>query len=151
MKKCLCIILALLMTAGCFSAFAEAPEQLQIDIDLTEMDETMAYERLVGILRRSNAYIGQIIRISGVLELYYDEATDTLYTSCMISDPSRPGSSEIMEFVWDDAPEDRDDYPSFGTELTVTGRFETYWEDGVLFAHLVDTKVEWFQARTYLA
>ncbi len=34
-------------------------------------------------------------------------------------------------------------YPEMGTDLTVTGRLETYMEGEYMFMHLVDAEVVW--------
>lgn len=35
-----------------------------------------------------------------------------------------------------------EDYPELGTEITVTGTFQTYEEDGYLYCHLIDARME---------
>ncbi len=36
-----------------------------------------------------------------------------------------------------------DDYPAEGTNIVVTGRLESYEEDGFLYLHLVNAEVLW--------
>ena len=48
-----------------------------------------------------------------------------------------------LEFVWDDGTHAfPDEYPEPGTEVEVTGTFETYDENGVTYCHLVGSTLE---------
>lgn len=48
--------------------------------------------------------------------------------------------SQGLEFVLEGTYAYPQDYPSLGTEITVTGEFRTYEESGNLYSHLTDAK-----------
>ncbi len=142
MKKILCalFVLILLLTSTALAQTVKAPEA--VDLDLSQMSGTVAYAQVYQMMYEPEAYEGKIIRIAGYFDVFKDEATGMVYTSCIIPDASACCAQGI-EFVWAGEHAWPDAYPEPGASLTVTGRFETYLEDGWMYIHLVDAIVIW--------
>ena len=142
MKRICAALLACLMLLGCFSALGETEK---VDYDLSAAGYTIAYAHLYDMLLNPDAYLGKTVRISGWLDIYYDEAVDYAYLSCILRDPTACCVTGL-EFLWDEGKVYPEDYPEYGTPLTVTGRLETYQDGGWEYVHLTDTQVEWENA-----
>ena len=73
--------------------------------------------------------------------LYEDTEKDVVYHACVIPDATACCAQGI-EFVLAGEHSWPEDYPEEATDIIVTGRLETYEEDGYMFLHLVDATVE---------
>lgn len=145
MKKMLtALVIAVLCAAWGVCGWAEAPteEPLIIDLDLSQMSDTIVYAEVFQMMIDPEAYIGKVIRLSGWFDVFSDVETGMIYTSCNTSDATACCAQGI-EFVWAGEHVYPQDYPAPGADLTVTGRFETYLENGYEYVHLVDAQVEW--------
>ena len=95
-------------------------------------------------IRRPNPKAsGKTIRMCGAYTYYHDIPNDFYYHSCIIADATAC-CSQGLEFVPADAS-DRvfpEDYPEPGSEITVTGVFDTYLEDGRLYCTLRNAVLE---------
>ena len=67
--------------------------------------------------------------------------SDQIYFACIIADATAC-CSQGLEFFLAGEYTYPDDYPELGTEITVSGTFETYDEDGYMYCHLVDAVFE---------
>ena len=108
-----------------------------LDIDLTILSSTLVYSEVYQMMMDPDLYIGKTIRMSGIYTVYHDVPNDLYYHACIITDATACCSQGI-EFVLADA-QDRvfpDDYPMGGTEITVTGVFDTYMDGGRLYCTL---------------
>ena len=136
----LCFLLSLPLGGIAEDAARYAPED--IDLDLADLSGTLVYAQIYQMANEPENYIDKVIRLSGWYEVFQDSSTGLVYTSCYIPDASACCAQGI-EFVWAGDHAYPDDYPEPGTGLIVTGRFETYVEDGWMYMHLVDAEVVW--------
>ena len=113
----------------------EETVESDVDYDLTLMGKNMVYSTVYQMMTAPDQYLGKTFRISGAYYDSYYEDTNTTYHFIVIKDATACCSQGI-EFLWED---DTEEYPDTGTELTVTGVFETYIEDGDenMYCHLV--------------
>lgn len=101
-----------------------------IDVDLSVMDMTMTYATVYQIMISPDEYVGKTIRVKGQYYPIYYEETGICYQYALIKDATGC-CTQGMEFVWEDGNHVYpDEYPAEGTEILVTGIFETYMEDG---------------------
>lgn len=145
MKKTACLFLALLITAalaacGGNAATGNTGSVEKCDLDMSKMNTTMAYSQISNIMENPGEYLGKTIKMKGTFQMY--KGVEQTYYICEISD-STACCSAGMEFVLENEPPA---YPGLGTEITVTGEFETYLEkdeQGVerKYCHLVDAKL----------
>ena len=107
-----------------------------VDVDLTQLSSTMVYSEVYNIMMAPEDYVGKVIRMNGECVSAYYEPTDATYYSIIIQDATACCAQGI-EYVLDDGQA----YPEDGGEATVTGRFESYDENGTTWYHLVDASV----------
>ncbi len=117
------------------------PEESGIDIDLTTVSSILVYSEVTNIMSSPDAYIGKTVKLSGLFDYFKDETTGKEYFSCIIQD-STACCTQGIEFVWEGVHVYPDDYPMRGDEITVTGTFGTYEEDGYLYGQLSEAKLE---------
>ncbi len=146
-KRILAILLALLcgmaVQASAFSFFGKAPEKEEgIDLDLSKMSGTVVYSQVYNMMVSPEDFIGKTIRVAGYFDVYEDAETGNNYFACMIPDATAC-CAQGLEFLWAGEHTYPDDYPEPGCDMTMTGRFETYEEDGTEYMRLADAEVEW--------
>ncbi len=131
------------------AAPAEAVREEDIDVDLTTLSSTMVYSEVYQMLTTPDAYLGKTVRMGGAFALSCAQ-TDAdgqpdpafpIYYACIIADATAC-CSQGLEFVLAGDHQYPDDYPDPGSEITVTGTFETYTEDGNLYCRLRDATME---------
>ncbi|MBR5962460.1 MAG: hypothetical protein IKZ98_15855 [Clostridia bacterium] len=143
MKKRLALLLALYLALGSLSAaFAEsASEPVQVDLDLSQMSGTIVYAQIYNIMYDPGPYLGKVIRVRGYYSFFREPSNGNVYYACVIPDATAC-CTQGMEFVPFTEPEDPDHFLSDNADITVTGRLETYVEDGSFYLHLVDADVQ---------
>ncbi len=109
-----------------------------VDIDLTILSSTMVYAEVYDMVYNPEMYFGKIIRMQGVCATYTDPETGNVYYACIIQDATAC-CSQGLEFTLLDTYE----YPEEGTEITVTGTFEVYEENGYQYIRLADSVLTW--------
>lgn len=136
MKKMLIALLCIALVAG-NAAFAQAP----VDLDLSVLSGTVVYSQVYDMVMEPEQYLGRVVRVKGSLSYFQDPDTLKEYFAVVIADATACCAQGI-EFVWNGHryPED---YPPLDTELTVTGVFNTYEENGFTYLQLADAEVEW--------
>ena len=112
-----------------------------VDIDLTKLSRTMVYSEVYNMMVAPDKYVGKIVRMRGQFALYEDAESGARYFACIIADATAC-CSQGLEFVLEGSHTYPQDYPSLSTEITVTGEFRTYEENGNLYCHLTDAKME---------
>ena len=117
-----------------------AYEEQSIDLDLSRLSGTVVYAQIYQMAIHPEDYIGKIIRLSGWYDAVIDSDTGVVYTVCFISDAAAC-CAQGVEFVWAGEHSFPDSYPEPGAEITVIGRFETYFEGEWEYMHLVDAEV----------
>ena len=117
-----------------------------IDVDLTKLSSTMVYSEVYNMMYSPDDYVGKTIKMEGQFAIY--QATDEnsnlisgqIYFACVIADATAC-CSQGLEFVLAGEHSYPDDYPELGNEITVTGTFELYEEDGFQYCRLVDAEM----------
>ncbi len=127
--------------AGTGSAMPAAVP-LTVDLDLSKLSGTLVYSQVYNMMYEPETYIGKVIRMSGYYSAYKDPERNIVYHACVIPDVTACCAQGI-EFIRNGEHQWPDDYPEEGTEIIVTGRLETYEEDGYQYLHLVDSEVFW--------
>ena len=112
-----------------------------VDVDLTKLSSTMVYSEVYNMMVAPDKYVGKTVRMRGQFALYEDTESGARYFACIIADATAC-CSQGLEFVLEGTHAYPQDYPSLGTEITVTGEFRTYEENGSLYCHLTDAKME---------
>lgn len=112
-----------------------------IDIDLTQLSSTFVYSEVYDMMVKPENYIGKTIRMTGAFNVYEDEETGKIYYSCIISDATACCQQGI-EFELKGKHKYPDDYPKQDEEITVTGEFEIYKEEGEDYCRLKNAKME---------
>ena len=112
-----------------------------VDYDLTILGSDMVYAEIYNMMIFPKTYIGRSVRVKGVFTVYYDEANDKYHFACFVSDAAACCQQGI-EFILDGDKAYPSDYPQEGAEITVTGVFGTYEEDGNTYWALTDAVME---------
>ena len=119
-----------------------------IDVDLTKFSSTMVYSEVYNMMYTPDDYIGKTVKMKGQFAIGYVYNTDgtpdesTARFACVIADATAC-CSQGLEFILTGEHTYPDDYPELGNEITVTGTFELYEEDGFQYCRLADAaKVE---------
>ena len=153
MKKLFCLLLATLLLctlAACGRedtaqkpAAEDADGTAAVDIDLTALSGIMVYSEVNSIISFPDNYIGKTVKMQGQFTIYQatDEngafIPDKMFFACMIADATAC-CSQGLEFILTGEHTYPNDYPELGSEITVTGTFEVYTENGFQYCRLVD-------------
>lgn len=129
-------------TSGAFVGDAEpAYAEDEVEVDLTTMNADMVYATVYDMTQNPGDYRGRVVRMTGPYYHSYLEETGNDYYYVIIQDATAC-CAQGLEFVWGAGDHAYpDDYPADGTQVVVCGRFETYEENGVHYAHLVDASL----------
>ncbi len=156
MKKGILVIMLCLACAfltACASSDADtgtaAPTAapLVADLDLSMLSGTVVYSQVYNMMSEPETYIGKVIKMAGYYSAYEDTERGVVYHACVIPDATACCAQGI-EFIWGGEHQWPDEYPEEGTDIIVTGRLETYDEDGYQYLHLVDSEVLWESENT---
>jgi hypothetical protein len=134
----LCLIQ--LVLSSDMGAFAERT----VDLDLSALSGTVVYSQVYNMVMQPDQYLGQTVRVRGYFSYFQDPETLKEYFAVIIADATACCAQGI-EFVWRGEHRYPDDYPPLETEMTVTGEFGTYEENGFTYLQLSDADVEWAQ------
>ena len=129
------LLCAALLAQG--GALAETP----VDLDLSALSGTVVYSQVYDMTMEPERYLGQRVRVKGDFSYFQDPVTRQEYFAVLIADATACCAQGI-EFVWE-GHRYPDDYPPVDTELTVTGVFNTYEENGFTYLQLTDAEVSW--------
>lgn len=150
MKRIIYLILSLLIIisfSGCSSESGTKNSEINsdIDVDLTVLSSTMVYSEVYNMLTVPEDYIGKTVKMNGQFSIYQatDENNqpipDQIYFACVIADATAC-CQQGLEFVLAGDYKYPDDYPELGTDVSVTGEFQTYMEGDYQYCHLVNAK-----------
>lgn len=98
-----------------------------VDVDLTAMSSTMVYSEVSSMMTDPDSFIGKVVKMAGAFAVYQDETSGNTYFACIVQDATQCCSNGI-EFVLAGNHAYPEDYPELGSEITVTGVFDTYYE-----------------------
>lgn len=118
-----------------------SPEELaspDADVDLTQLSSTLVYSEVSRMMYYPDEFVGKTVKMQGSFAVYEGESRN--YYACVIADATACCANGI-EFLWSGEHEYPGDYPPLGTEITVTGVFELYEEDGYTYSQLADAAV----------
>lgn len=148
MKKMISLVLCVLLCisfAGCsgsgdggdtVAVVNTKNEQNEIDVDLTALTSTMVYSEVYNMLITPDDYIGKTVKMKGQFAVYPNDNTGEEYFAVIIADATAC-CQQGLEFVLNDEYSYPDDYPEVGTEVEVTGEFQTYKEGDLIYCYLV--------------
>ncbi|MBQ9361747.1 MAG: hypothetical protein IJT96_12000 [Lachnospiraceae bacterium] len=85
--------------------------------------------------------MGKTIRMNGLYTVYKDEDTGEYYHACIIQDATAC-CAQGVEFRLAGESTYPDDYPEEGDDITVTGTFGTYTEDGYEYCALLEARMD---------
>ncbi|MBR1815211.1 MAG: hypothetical protein IJ763_10615 [Lachnospiraceae bacterium] len=125
-------------TATELETVVEAPEY---DVDLTQLSSTMVYSEVYNMTTAPDDYLGKKVKMSGPFSVYTDESTGKNYFACIIQDAAACCAQGI-EFELEGNYIYPDNYPAVGTEVTVSGTFDVYEEDGYTYCTLRNAMFE---------
>ena len=134
MKKIISIVLILIFVFTFVSC-----EKEEVDYDLTKMSKHSAIDFIIAMAENNESNKGQVVKISGKFNVY--EEGGMRYFMVTLED-SEHGHTQALEFVLDGDYTYPDDYPSIGTNIIVTGTFNTYIEDGNTYCFLDKASIE---------
>ena len=135
MKKLIALLLAIVCLA-CFASCGE-DETESMYLDISEMSTTMAYTQVYNMTNFPDQFTDKTIKMKGILAT--DEEESTYF--CGVIDEAACCAA-YMEFSWA-GEHAKEDYPAFGTVVTVEGKFSTYVEDGKTYTKLIDATMTW--------
>ena len=115
---------------------------MAVDLDLSRLSGTVVYSQIYNMMSEPESYLGKVIRVAGYYSAYEDTERGVVYHACVIPDATACCAQGI-EFIWGGKHQWPDDYQEDGTNIIVTGRLESYDEDGYEYLHLVDSEVIW--------
>jgi hypothetical protein len=111
-----------------------------VDIDLTKLETNLVYAQVYSIMAKPEDFIGKKIRAKGTFNQLYVKETKMRYFSVLISDATAC-CAQGLEFELAGEHKYPTDYPKLNSEIIVEGTFNTYLEDGQLYAHLENAKL----------
>lgn len=108
-----------------------------VDVDLTAMSSTMVFAEVSSMLAEPDSFMGKSVKMFGQFAVMEDPTTGNVYCACVVKDATACCANGI-EFVLEGEPEYPFGYPEVGEEITVTGIFDTYEENGFYYITLRD-------------
>lgn len=111
-----------------------------LDVDLTKLSSTMVYSEVYNMMYTPDDYIGKTVKMKGQFAYYEDPETKVQYFACIIADATAC-CSQGLEFILTGEHTYPNDYPELGSEITVTGTFEVYTENGFQYCRLKDAAI----------
>lgn len=111
-----------------------------LDVDLTKLSSTMVYSEVYNMMYTPDDYIGKTVKMKGQFAYYEDPETKAQYFACIIADATAC-CSQGLEFILTGEHTYPNDYPELGSEITVTGTFEVYTENGFQYCRLKDATI----------
>lgn len=111
-----------------------------IDVDLTKLSSTMVYSEVYNMMYTPGNYIGKTVKMSGKFSYYEDPDSKAQYFACIIADATAC-CSQGLEFVLNGEHTYPDDYPDLDSEITVTGSFDVYEENGNQYCRLINASL----------
>lgn len=119
---------------------AETDER-QIDIDLTPLSGAMVYAELYNIFGEADKNVGKVIKMTGQFDMYEDTSTGERSYGCVVTDVGAC-CVQGLEFLPREDYCYPQDFPQVNSEITVTGTFETFVENGIAYCRLTDATME---------
>ena len=109
-----------------------------VDVDLTALSSTMVYSEALNMLQSPDEYMGKSVRMTGSFAVA--EGDGRMYYACIIKDATACCSNGI-EFLWDGDHSYPEDYPKQGSDITVVGTFDKYYEGTSMYIQLINAQL----------
>ncbi len=122
------------------SAIASSEMTSNVDIDLTKLSSTLVYSEVYNMMTAPDQYFGKTVKMRGNNSIFIDETTNLAYYSCVIQDATACCANGIEYELT--GVGSLDGYPEDGKEITVTGTFSSYEENGAYYLVLSDASIE---------
>lgn len=106
-----------------------------VEVDLTVMSSGTVYSIVYDMMMHPDNYVGKVVKMRGIFDTAYDEASGIRYYACVIQDATQCCAQGI-EFELENPGTYPDDFPKVGQECTVVGVFDTYMEGEYRYATL---------------
>lgn len=107
-----------------------------VDIDFTVFSSAVVYSEVCNMLTAPENYVGRVVKIRGNFGVYTNSDNTMKYFSVDVADATAC-CQQGLEFIWTGEHSFPNDYPATGTEIEVTGVFQTYMENGQTYCHLI--------------
>ncbi len=112
-----------------------------VDLDLTSFSATMVYSEVFNMIVTPEEYEGKTIKMEGTCNLYTEPSSGKTYYSCIVQDATQC-CQQGLEFSLDVDKYSKDDYPPVGEEITITGVFTTYMDNGHQYISINDSVLD---------
>lgn len=109
------------------------------DLDLSLMGSSLVYANVYDMMMNPGKYLGKHIRIRG--NFATASVGDVVYFACIIPDATAC-CSQGLEFVLAKERAYPAEYPKEGTEITVSGIFDIYYEGNQAYFRLKDAEMQ---------
>ena len=109
------------------------------DIDLTKLDSNMIFAQVYDMIYNPDSYMGKKILVKGYFSYYQDTDSMKEYFAAYVPDAAGCCGQGI-EFVLAGEHSYPQDYPELGTEIYVTGNFNSYQENGATYCQLLNAE-----------
>lgn len=133
MKKSLFFaMIALCVTLTLCFAQKKTTAKKSADVDLTKMSATMVYAKVFDMLINPENYEGKKVRMHGTFDVFEFEESGKLHRSfaCIVQDATAC-CAQGLEFQLKDNPAYPTGYPEKYAEITVSGTFHQFEEEGL--------------------
>ena len=100
----------------------------------------MVYLEVYNMMSSPESYVGETVKMKGNFYHYEEPETMKQYFACVFADATAC-CSQGLEFVLSGKHTYPYDYPELNSEITVTGTFKVYEEDGFKFCRLTDAAI----------
>lgn len=145
------ILVMILFLSGCRTKeTADPPSEASVSettaskdqpLDLTKLSSTMVYSEVYNMMCTPEDYNGRTVTMRGQFAISEDPDSGKRYYACIIQD-ALACCTQGLEFVLAGEHTYPDDYPKEGEEITVTGIFDIYEEDGFKYCQLINASME---------
>ena len=136
MKKYLAAILCLAVVLS-FTGCGGDDSEIEVDINLSKMSETMSHAKAETIIGAPNDYVGQTIKIKGKYSYSYWEDSGRYYHDIIVEGSAT--CPKMFELDWEtwygDIPED-------GAAIEIIGTLRSYPENGNVYAYIEVKQLE---------
>ncbi|MDO5559929.1 MAG: hypothetical protein Q4F95_10070 [Oscillospiraceae bacterium] len=107
-----------------------------VDMDLTQLGDSMVYAQVYDLLSNADKYMGQTIKIRGRFQSVVSDETNLRYYYVMVSDTTAC-CQQGFEFIWgDNSHVYPDEYPQEDSEIVIKGVLGTYDEQDKTYCYL---------------
>ena len=111
----------------------------EFDYDLTQMSSTIVYSQITDMTMVPEEYAGKTIKMEGRFEIYGDPDKEDPYLGCIVNDATACCSVGLRFVLTDDYTSA--DFPLNGSDIIITGVFETYEYQGCTFGEVQNAQM----------